>query len=150
MRKQIATFVFSATLALLLYPLSLSSQNTFSLSLDADSAAGDQAVTSVNTSADQDVSIQVFGSTIQNATAFGLSFEYDDAQVTYQGFDAGSVLPGTPMYCRQNTARIRPLSKLAWRLWGSRPRLIMVWWAQYAFARQPHFRVLRFRWFRVN
>ena len=96
MHKQIATFVFSATLALLLYPLSLSSQNTFSLSLDADSAAGDQAVTSVNTSADQDVSIQVFGSTIQNATAFGLRFEYDAAQVTYQGFDAGSVLPGTP------------------------------------------------------
>ena len=96
MHKQIATFVFTATLALLLYPLSLSSQNTFSLSLDADSAAGDQAVTSVNTSADQDVSIQVFGSTIQNATAFGLRFEYDAAQVTYQGFDAGSVLPGTP------------------------------------------------------
>ena len=97
MYKQIATFAIAATLALLLYPLSLASQNTFSLSLDADSAAGDQAVTSVNTSADQEVSIQVFGSTVQNATAFGLRFEYDDAQVTYQGFDAGSVLPGTPV-----------------------------------------------------
>ena len=40
----------------------IATQNSFSLSLDANSAAGDQAVTSVNTSADQDVSIQVFGS----------------------------------------------------------------------------------------
>ena len=96
MYKQRATFAIVATLALFLYPLSLASQNTFSMSLDANSAAGDQAVTSVSTSADQEVSIQVFGSTIQNATAFGLRFEYDAAQVTYQGFDAGSVLPGTP------------------------------------------------------
>ncbi len=71
-------------------------QNSFSLSLDANSAAGDQAVTSVNTSADQDVSIQVFGSSIQNAIGFGLHFEYDASQVTYQGFDEGSVLPGSP------------------------------------------------------
>ena len=96
MYKQIATFAIATTLALLLYPMSLASQNTFSLSLDADGTAGDQAVTSVNTSADQEVSIQVFGSTIRNAAAFGLRFEYDAAQVTYQGFDAGSVLPGTP------------------------------------------------------
>ena len=94
--KQIATFAIAAILALLLYPLSVASQNTFSMSLDADSAAGDQAVTSASASADQVVSIQVFGSTMRNATAFGLRFEYDDAQVTYQGFDAGSVLPGTP------------------------------------------------------
>ena len=40
----------------------IAAQNSFSLSLDANSVAGDQAVTSVNTSADQDVSIQVFGS----------------------------------------------------------------------------------------
>ncbi len=71
-------------------------QNSFSLSLDANSAAGDQAVTSVNTSADQVVAIQVFGSSIQNASGFGLRFEYDASQVTYQGFDVGSVLPGSP------------------------------------------------------
>ena len=71
-------------------------QNSFSLSLDANSAAGDQAVTSVNTSADQMVLIQVFGSSIQNASGFGLRFEYDASQVTYQGFDVGSVLPGSP------------------------------------------------------
>ena len=71
-------------------------QNSFSLSLDANSAAGDQAVTSATTSADQVVAIQAFGSSIQNASAFGLRFEYDASQVTYQGFDVGSVLPGTP------------------------------------------------------
>ena len=74
----------------------IAAQNTFSLSLDANSATGDQAVTSVNTSADQMVSIQVFGSSIQNASGFGLRFEYDASQVTYQGFDVGSVLPGSP------------------------------------------------------
>ena len=74
----------------------IAAQNTFSLSLDANSAAGDQAITSVNTSADQVVAIQVFGSSIQNATGFGLRFEYDASQVTYQGFDVGSVLPGSP------------------------------------------------------
>ena len=74
----------------------IAAQNSFSLSLDANSAAGDQAVTSVNTSADQVVAIQVFGSSIQNASGFGLRFEYDASQVTYQGFDVGSVLPGSP------------------------------------------------------
>ncbi len=68
----------------------IAAQNSFSLSLDANSAAGDQAVTSVNTSADQVVAIQVFGSSIQNASGFGLRFEYDASQVTYQGFDVGS------------------------------------------------------------
>ncbi len=89
-------------IALLIYPLSLFSQNNFSLSLDVDSSAGDQAVTSVNTSADQDVSVQIFGSAIQNANAFGLRFEYDASQVTYQGFDAGSVLSGTPQILPQH------------------------------------------------
>ena len=96
MCKQIATFAITATIVFLIFPLSLSSQNSFSLSLDANSASGDQAVTSVNTSVDQDVSIQVFGSNVQNANAFGLRFEYDASQVTYQGFDLGVVLPGTP------------------------------------------------------
>ena len=95
MCKQITPFAIIA-IALLVHPLSLSSQNSFSLSLDANGAAGDQAVTSLSTSSDQVVSIQVFGSAIQNANSFGLRFEYDASQVTYQGFDAGSVLPGTP------------------------------------------------------
>ena len=65
----------------------------FSLSLDADGAAGDQAVTSLNTSADQVVAIQIFGTDIQNANGVSVRFEYDASQVTYDGFDVGSVLP---------------------------------------------------------
>ena len=85
-------FILS-TLALLIYPLSVSAQSSFSLSLDVDSAAGDQSVTSLNTSADQVIAIQIFGNSIQNANALAVRFEYDAAQVTYDGFDVGSVLP---------------------------------------------------------
>ncbi len=77
-------------------------QNSFSLSLDANSAAGDQGVASINVSPDQVVAIQVFGSSIQNASGFGLRFEYDASQVTYQGFDVGSVLPGSPQMLAQH------------------------------------------------
>ena len=51
MRKQ--TLFILSTLALLMYPLFLSAQKSFSLSLDVNSAAGDQAVT-VNVSPDFD------------------------------------------------------------------------------------------------
>ena len=91
MRKQML-FILS-TLTLLIYPLSVSAQSSFSLSLDVNSAAGDQAVTSLNTSADQVIAIQIFGTNIQNANALAVRFEYDAAQVTYEGFDVGSVLP---------------------------------------------------------
>ena len=82
-----------STLALLIYPLSLSAQNSFSVSLDVNSAAGDQTVTSLNTSADQIVAIQIFVKDIQNANGLAVRFEYDAGQVAYEGFDAGDVLP---------------------------------------------------------
>ena len=82
-----------STLALLIYPLSVSAQSSFSLSLDVNGAAGDQSVTSLNTSADQVVAIQIFGTNIQNANALAVRFEYDANQVTYEGFEVGSVLP---------------------------------------------------------
>ena len=85
-------FILS-TLALLIYPLSVSAQSSFSLSLDVNSATGDQAVTSLNVSADQVIAIQIFGNSIQNANALAVRFEYDATQVTYDGFDVGSVLP---------------------------------------------------------
>ena len=81
-----------STLVLLMYPLSLSAQNSFSLSLDMDSSAGDQAVTSVNVSADQVVAIQIFGTGIQNANGLAARFEYDASQVVYAGFDASDVV----------------------------------------------------------
>ena len=95
-------------LAVMYPPTPIFGQSTFSFSLDANSAAGDQSVTSVNTSADQAVSIQVFGSNIQNANGFGLLIEYDSSQVTYQGFDAGDVLPGTPTVLAQVMAESEP------------------------------------------
>ncbi len=75
------------TLALLIYPLSLSAQNNFSLSLDVDSAVGDQAVTSLNVSTDQVIAIQIFGKDIQNANGLAVRFEYDASQAVYEGFD---------------------------------------------------------------
>ena len=82
-----------STFALLIYPLSLSAQNTFSVSADVNGTAGDQAVTSLNASADQVVAIQIFGNNIQNANGLAVRFEYNSGQVTYEGFDVGSVLP---------------------------------------------------------
>ena len=82
-----------STLVLLMYPLSLSAQNSFSLSLDVNDIAGNQAVTSVNVSAEQVIAIQIFGTGIQNANGLAARFEYDASQVVYEGFDTGDVLP---------------------------------------------------------
>ena len=90
-------------LAFLMYPLSLSAQNSFSLSLDVDGTAGDQAVTSLNVSADEVVAIQIFGTGIQNANGLAVRFEYDASQVTYEGFDAGDVLPNAQALPEQGT-----------------------------------------------
>ena len=70
-----------------------SSQDAFSLSLDGDVTAGDQAVTSLDVSPGSVVSLQVFGENIQDAEGFSIRFEYDATQVLYEGFDPGSVLP---------------------------------------------------------
>ena len=91
-------------LALLMYPLSLWAQNSFSLSLDVNGAAGDQAVTSLNMSADQIVAIQIFGTGIQNANGLAARFEYDASQVVYAGFDASDVvLPNAQALPEQGT-----------------------------------------------
>ena len=92
-----------STLALLIHPLSLSAQNSFSISLDVDGAAGDQAVTSLNVSADQVVAIQIFGKDIQNANGLAVRFEYDASQVTYDDFDVGNVLPNVQALIEQGT-----------------------------------------------
>ena len=65
----------------------------FSLSLDGDDATGDQAVKEVDVSPGAVATIQVFGKGIRNATGVSVRFEYDSAQVTYEGFDAGGILP---------------------------------------------------------
>ncbi len=50
----------------------LPSQSPFSLSPDLDGAEGDQGVTSLDVSAEDIVSIQVFGDDIQGATAVSI------------------------------------------------------------------------------
>ena len=73
------------------------SQDIFSLSLDGDGAAGDQAVTSLDVSPGSVVSLQVFGNNIQNATGVSLHFEYDADQVLYEGFEPSGVFPNAAM-----------------------------------------------------
>ncbi len=101
MRSMILSIV--STLALMIYPVSVSAQNPFSISLDVDGTAGDQAVTSVNTSADEEVAIQIFGTDIQNANGLSVRFEYDASQVTYEGFDAGAVFPSAQALAEEGT-----------------------------------------------
>ena len=106
--KMMRTLILStlSTLALLIYPLSLSAQNSFSLSVDMDGAAGDQAVTSLNTAPNQVIAIQIFGKDIQNANGLAVRFEYDADQVTYDSFDVGSVLPNAQALPEQGTGYV--------------------------------------------
>ncbi len=93
------------SLALLLSPWSLSTQtSSFSLALDLDDAAGDQAVSSLAVSPDQVVSIQIFGSDIQGASSLSARIEYDSTQVVYEGFDAGDVLPDAQVLVEQDSS----------------------------------------------
>ena len=80
-----------------------SSQATFSLSLDGDDAAGDQAVTSLDVSPGSVVSLQIFGKDIQNADGISIRFEYDATQVLYEGFDPGGVLPNAQVLALPST-----------------------------------------------
>ncbi len=88
-------------ISLLIYPLS--AQNNFSLSLDADGSAGDQAVTSLDVSANEVIAIQIFGRDVQNTNGITTRFEYDASQVVYEGFDAGSILPNAHVLSEQGT-----------------------------------------------
>ncbi len=92
-----------STIALLICPLSLSSQNSFSLSLDLYNSPDDQAVATLIASPDQVIAIQIFGRDIQNATGISPRFEYNARQVTYQGFFAGNVLPNAQVLAEHGT-----------------------------------------------
>lgn len=92
-----------STIALLIYPLSLYSQNSFSLSLDLDNAPDNQALATLIASPDRVIAIQIFGTDIQNATGISPRFEYNARQVTYQGFFAGNVLPNAQVLAEHGT-----------------------------------------------
>ncbi len=92
-----------STIALLIYPLSLSSQNSFSLSLDLDNAPDDQALATLIASPDQVIAIQIFARDIQNTTGISPRFEYNARQVTYQGFFPGNILPNAQVLAEHGT-----------------------------------------------
>ena len=75
----------------------ISSQDIFSLSLDGDIAAGDQAVTSLDVSPGSVISVQVFGKNIEDAEGVSIHIAYDATQVLYEGFDPGGVFPNAGM-----------------------------------------------------
>ena len=76
---------------------------SFSLSLDGDGAAGDQAVTTLKVSPGPVATIQVFGKGIRQADGISARFEYDSAQMAYEGFDAGGVLPNAQVLAVPST-----------------------------------------------
>ena len=68
-------------MALFISPWSSSTQPSgFSLALDLDDAAGDQAVSSLDVSPEQVFPIQIFAMDIQNATGISMRFGYDGTQ----------------------------------------------------------------------
>jgi Leucine-rich repeat (LRR) protein len=73
-------------------PQPLYSQSPFTLTPDLDSAEGDQGATSLEVSAGDVVSIQIFGDDIQGATAVSMLFQYDARQVFFDGFDVGGIM----------------------------------------------------------
>ena len=65
----------------------------FSVSLDGDSATGNQVATTLDAASGSVVPIQIFGNDIRGVNGVSARLEYDAAQVGYDGFDADSLLP---------------------------------------------------------
>lgn len=66
---------------------------TFSIFLDSDTADGNQSVTTLGVGTGSVVPIQIFGNEIRGVNGVSARFEYDAAQIGYEGFDPGSLLP---------------------------------------------------------
>ena len=95
-------------LVLFISPWSSSTQPSgFSLALDLDDAAGDQAVSSLDLIPDQSFSIQIFGSDIQNTRGISMRFRYDGTQVSYEGFDPGEALPDANALVEEDSTSVR-------------------------------------------
>ena len=94
-------------LVLFAFPWSPSTQPSgFSVTLDLDDAAGDQAVSSLDLVPDQSFSIQIFGRDIQGATGMSARFGYDASQATYERFDPGDALPNVQAVAQQDTTSL--------------------------------------------
>ena len=79
------------------------SQTGFSLSADANGAPGDQGVTTLGTSPEQRVSIQLFGRNLQDARGVSVRFEYDVSQAEYEASENGDVLPNAQVLVEKGT-----------------------------------------------
>lgn len=101
----VAAVLSFAIIALVLWipPQPISSQSPFSLSPDLDGAEGDQGATSLEVSAEEIVSIQVFGDDIQGATSVSMLFQYDARQVLFDGFDVGGIMTNAVAVTREET-----------------------------------------------
>ena len=66
---------------------------TFSVSLDANSAVGNQGITLLDVGSGSVVPIQLFGNEIRGVNGVSARFEFDAAQVGYDGFDQWNLLP---------------------------------------------------------
>ena len=100
---------FSSLLCLLLlvHPWSPSTQPVgFSLTLDLDDAAGDQAVSSLDLLPDQLFAIQIFGKDVQGATGISARLRFDATQVLYEGFDPSDVLPSVQAVVQQDSTSL--------------------------------------------
>ena len=75
------------------YGIGATSDATFSFSLDANIAVGNQRVPTLDVATGSVVPIQLFGNDIRGVNGVSARFEYDEAQVDYDGFDPGSLLP---------------------------------------------------------
>ena len=92
---------------LLLFPWPLSPQmSSFSLSLDLDESEGNQAIYLRAVPSDHVISIQIFGTDIQNAIGVFARFEYNTAQIVYEGFDTGDVLPNAQALIQQGSGSV--------------------------------------------
>ena len=89
--------------ATLIWPGYVYSQTGFSLSADANGAAGDQGVTALNTSPEQRVSIQLFGRNLQDARGVSVRFEYDVSQAVYEASENGDILPNAQVLVETGT-----------------------------------------------
>ncbi|MCY3764726.1 MAG: hypothetical protein OXH06_04795 [Gemmatimonadetes bacterium] len=101
----VAAVLSFAIVALVLWidPQSVSSQSPFSLSPDLDGAEGDQGAKSLEVSAEEIVTIQVFGDDIQGATSVSMLFQYDARQVLFDGFDVGGIMTNAVAVTREET-----------------------------------------------
>ena len=96
-------------LALFISPWSSSTQPSgFSLALDLDDAAGDQAVSSLDVSPEQVFPIQIFAMDIQNADGHihALRIRCDPGGLIYEGFDPGEALPSAHAIVQQDSTFI--------------------------------------------